>query len=202
VPSGKLPISAGAVVQNVGSAAMIGEVFDTGLPLVERIVTVTGHGLKRPANLIVPVGTKLSDLLTHCGGLTDDAAEILFGGPMMGLPVADLSTPILKGTTGVVVLTQSEVRAQVSYPCIHCGYCLDACPIFLDPQHLGSLARAGHLQDMAEHHLADCMLCGSCSYVCPSNIPLSQLFASSKAALRRTATLATAPAEKPRVTAA
>jgi len=202
VPSGKLPISVGAVVQNVGSAAMIGEVFDTGLPLVERIVTVTGHGLKRPANLIVPVGTKLSDLLAHCGGLTDDAAEILFGGPMMGLPVADLSTPILKGTTGVVVLTRSEVRAQVSYPCIHCGYCLDACPIFLDPQHLGSLARAGHLQEMSAHHLADCMLCGSCSYVCPSNIPLSQLFASSKVALRRTATLASAPADKPKVTAA
>jgi electron transport complex protein RnfC len=185
VPSGKLPISVGAVVQNVGSAAMIGEVFDTGLPLVERIVTVTGHGLTRPANLIVPVGTLLRDILEYCGGLRDDAAEILFGGPMMGMPVANLNTPILKGTTGVVVLTTSEVRAQRSYPCIHCGYCLDACPVFLDPQHLGGLARAGRFEEMQEHHLADCMLCGSCSYVCPSNIPLSQLFGSSKAALRR-----------------
>lgn len=185
VPSGKLPISVGAVVQNVGSAAMIGEVFETGLPLVERIVTVTGHGLKRPSNLIVPVGTKLKDLLDHCGGLTADAAEILFGGPMMGMPVSNIETPILKGTTGVVVLTRSEVRQQVSYPCIHCGYCLEACPVFLDPQHLGSLARAGRFEDMQEHHLADCMLCGSCSYACPSNIPLSQLFQSSKAALRR-----------------
>ncbi|HVL68319.1 MAG TPA: electron transport complex subunit RsxC [Vicinamibacterales bacterium] len=186
VPSGKLPISVGAVVQNVGSAAMIGEVFDTGLPLVERIVTVTGRGLKRPANLLVPVGTKLKDVLEYCGGLTDDAAEILFGGPMMGLPVADLNTPILKGTTGVVVLSKCEVRAQVSYPCIHCGYCLEACPVFLDPQYLGSLARAGRFEDMQQHHLADCMLCGSCSYVCPSNIPLSQLFQAGKAALRRT----------------
>ena len=185
VPSGKLPISVGAVVQNVGSAAMIGEVFETGLPLVERIVTVTGHGLKRPANLIVPVGTRLRDLLEFCGGLTGDAAEILFGGPMMGMPVANLETPVLKGTTGVVVLTKADVRAQRSYPCIHCGYCLDACPIFLDPQHLGALARAGKFEEMQEHHLADCMLCGSCSYACPSNIPLSQLFASSKAALRR-----------------
>jgi electron transport complex protein RnfC len=185
VPSGKLPISVGAVVQNVGSAAMIGEVFETGLPLVERIVTATGRGLKRPSNLIVPVGTKLKDLLEYCGGLTDDAAEILFGGPMMGMPVANLDTPILKGTTGVVVLTRADVRAQRSYPCIHCGYCLDACPIFLDPQHLGALARAGRFEEMPEHHLADCMLCGSCSYVCPSNIPLSQLFASSKAAVRR-----------------
>lgn len=185
VPSGKLPISVGVVVQNVGSAATIGEVFETGLPLVERIVTVSGHGVKRPANLIVPVGTKLQDLLDHCGGLTDDAAEILFGGPMMGLPVADLQTPILKGTTGVVVLTTADVRAQVSYPCIHCGYCLEACPVFLDPQHLGSLAQAGRYEEMPGHHLADCMLCGSCSYVCPSNIPLSQLFQVSKAAVRR-----------------
>ena len=190
VPSGKLPISVGAVVQNVGSAAMIGEVFDTGLPLVERIVTVTGHGVTRPANLIVPVGTKLQDLLDYCGGLTGDAAEILFGGPMMGLPVADPATPILKGTTGVVVLTTADVRAQVSYPCIHCGYCLDACPMFLDPQHLGSLARAGRHEEMQlQHHLADCMLCGSCAYVCPSNIPLSQLFQASKLAVRRTAHL-------------
>jgi electron transport complex protein RnfC len=185
VPSGKLPVSLGVIVQNVGSAATLGEVFETGLPLVERIVTVTGHGLKRPSNLIVPVGVKLKDLIDSCGGLTPDAAEIVFGGPMMGLPVADLNTPILKGTTGVVVLTRSEVRQQASYPCIHCGYCLEACPIFLDPQHLGSLAQAARYEEMTEHHLADCMLCGSCSYVCPSNIPLSQLFQLSKAAVRR-----------------
>jgi Na+-translocating ferredoxin:NAD+ oxidoreductase subunit C len=185
VPSGQLPISVGVVVQNVGSVAMIGEVFETGLPLVERIVTVGGHGVRRPANLIVPIGTKLRDVLEFCGGLTDDAAEILFGGPMMGLPVSDLDTPILKGTTGVVVLSQAEVRKTKSYPCIHCGYCLDACPMFLDPQHLGRLALAGRYEDMETHHLADCMLCGSCAYVCPSNIPLSHLFQSSKAALRR-----------------
>jgi Na+-translocating ferredoxin:NAD+ oxidoreductase subunit C len=186
VPSGQLPISVGVVVQNVGSVAMIGEVFESGLPLVERIVTVTGRGLVRPSNLIVPVGTKLSDLVHYCGGLTADAAEILFGGPMMGLAVRDLNTPVLKGTTGVVVLTRKEVREQTSYPCIHCGYCMDACPMFLDPQYLGSLARAGRYDDMAAQHLADCMLCGSCSYVCPSNIPLSQLFQAGKASIRRT----------------
>jgi Na+-translocating ferredoxin:NAD+ oxidoreductase subunit C len=185
VPSGRLPLSVGVVVQNVGSVAMIGEVFETGLPLVERIVTVTGRGLRRPANLIVPVGTKLRDVLACCGGLADDAAEIVFGGPMMGLPVADLNTPVLKGTTGVVVLTRAEIRPQGSYPCIHCGSCLEACPVFLDPQHLGSLALAGRYSEMEAHHLADCMLCGSCSYVCPSNIPLSQLFQAGKAAVRR-----------------
>jgi electron transport complex protein RnfC len=185
VPSGKLPMHVGTLVQNVASLAAIAEVFETGLPLIERVVTITGRGVRRPANLIVPVGTRLRDALEACGGLTADATEILFGGPMMGLPVADLNTPILKGTTGVVVLAKADVRAQVSYPCIHCGYCLEACPVFLDPQHLGSLARAGRYEEMEALHLADCMLCGSCAYVCPSNIPLSQLFQASKLALRK-----------------
>jgi Na+-translocating ferredoxin:NAD+ oxidoreductase subunit C len=185
VPSGTLPAAAGVVVQNAGSVASIAEVFETGLPLVERIVTVTGHGLRSPQNLLVPVGTKLRDLLAHCGGLTDDAEEVLVGGPMMGLAQRSLDAPVLKGTTGVVVLARDEVRARRSYPCIHCGYCLDACPMMLNPQLLGELARAGRHEAMAEAHLADCMLCGSCSYVCPSSIPLAQLFQASKVALRR-----------------
>ncbi len=185
VPSGKLPIDTGVVVQNVASVATIAEVFETGLPLIERIVTVTGKGVRHPANLIVPVGTKLGDLLDACGGLTDDAFEIVFGGPMMGASQANLNTPLLKGTTGVVVLTESECKPQKSYPCIRCGHCLDSCPVFLNPQLLGSLALAERYDEMAESHLMDCMLCGCCSYACPSNIPLSQLFQLAKAALRR-----------------
>jgi len=185
VPSGKLPVAVGVVVQNVGSVAAIAEVFETGLPLIERIVTVSGHGLRRPANLIVPVGTKLRDLLAMCDGVTADAAEIVVGGPMMGQAQANLDAPVIKGTTGVVVLRQAETRPAHSYPCIHCGRCLDACPVFLNPSLLGDYARCGRYDDMAELHLADCMLCGSCAYVCPSNIPLSQLFQASKLALRR-----------------
>lgn len=185
VASGKLPVSAGVVVQNVGSAAAIAEVFETGLPLIERIVTVTGHGLTRPANLIVPVGTKLRDLLDQCGGLTADAAQVIAGGPMMGLAQANLDAPITKGTTGIVVLARQETRTERVYPCIHCGRCLDACPVFLNPSLLGDLARVGRYDEMTDAHLSDCMLCGSCSYVCPSNIPLSQLFQVSKAGLRR-----------------
>lgn len=188
VPSGKLPVTVGVVVQNVGSLAAIAEVFDTGLPLLERIVTVTGHGLKRPANLIVPVGTKLKDLLAYCDGVTQDASEVINGGPMMGMAVANLEAPVLKGTTGIVVLRKDEVRHEKVYPCIHCGRCLDACPVFLNPSWLGDLARVKRYEEMAANHLADCMLCGSCSYVCPSNIPLSQLFQASKVALRRTQT--------------
>jgi electron transport complex protein RnfC len=188
VPSGKLPVTAGVVVQNVGSVAAIAEVFETGLPLIERIVTVSGHGLRKPANLIVPVGTKLRDLLAHCDRVTPDAAEVVMGGPMMGNAVADLDAPVIKGTTGIVVLEKSETRQATVYPCIHCGRCLDACPMFLNPSLLGDLARVQRYEEMSELHLADCMLCGSCAYVCPSNIPLSQLFQASKVALRRAQT--------------
>ena len=185
VPSGQLPVAVGVLVQNVGSVAAIAEVFETGLPLIERIVTVSGHGLRRPANLIVPVGTKLRDLLAFCDGVTPDAAEVILGGPMMGQAQANLDAPVIKGTTGVVVLRKEETRLARVYPCIHCGHCLDACPVFLNPSLLGDLARVGRFDDMAALHLADCMLCGSCAYVCPSNIPLSQLFQASKVALRR-----------------
>ena len=194
VPSGKLPVNLGVVVQNVGSAASIGEIFMTGLPLVERIVTVSGRGVRNPSNLIVPIGTKLGDLLGMCGGLTDDAREIVFGGPMMGASQATLDVPVMKGTTGVVVLTSGDTREFTTYPCIHCGRCLDACPMFLNPQGLGELARAGRYEEMQELHLADCMLCGSCSYVCPARIPLAQLFHLSKSALRRVQVAKPAPA--------
>jgi electron transport complex protein RnfC len=184
VPSGRLPVSLGVLVQNVGSAASIAEIFETGLPLVERVVTVTGYGVRKPANLIVPVGTKLGDLLEMCGGLTDDAEEIVFGGPMMGIAQRSLDVPIIKGTTGVVALTKHEVLGRTQYPCIRCGACLDACPVFLNPSALAELAGAQRYEQMEALHLQDCMLCGSCSYVCPSNIPLSQLFQASKTALR------------------
>ena len=185
VPSGQLPVRVGVVVQNVGSVAAIAEVFETGLPLIERIVTVSGHGLRRPANLIVPVGTKLRDLLAFCDGVTPDAAEVIIGGPMMGQAQANLDAPVLKGTTGVVVLAKHETRLEKVYPCIHCGRCLEACPVFLNPSLLGDFARVARYDDMVDLHLADCMLCGSCAYVCPSNIPLAQLFQASKVALRR-----------------
>jgi Na+-translocating ferredoxin:NAD+ oxidoreductase subunit C len=185
VPSGKLPMHVGVVVQNAGSIACIAEIFETGQPLIERVVTVSGPGVKRPSNLIVPVGSKLRDVLGFCGGVTDDATEILFGGPMMGAAQSDLDTPLLKGTSGVVVLTRAESTHKQTYPCIRCGHCLDACPVFLNPSRLGVLAQAGRYEEMEAMNLGDCMLCGSCSYVCPSAIPLSQMFALSKGALRR-----------------
>ncbi len=185
VPSGMLPAHVGTVVQNVGSIAAIAEVFETGYPLIERIVTVSGPGIVRPMNLIVPVGTRARDVLAFCGGLTEDATEVLFGGPMMGAPQPDLDVPILKGTSGITVLTERERKPERSWPCIACARCLGACPVFLNPSRLGMLAQAGRWDEMTEMHLGDCMVCGSCSYVCPSNIPLSQMFSVAKSQMRR-----------------
>jgi Na+-translocating ferredoxin:NAD+ oxidoreductase subunit C len=185
VPSGRLPMHVGVVVQNVGTLACIAEVFETGAPLIERIVTVTGRGVRQPANLIVPVGTRARDAIDACGGLTDDAAQVVFGGPMMGIAQPDLDAPITKGTTGVLVLTGAEVAPRETHPCIRCGRCLEACPVFLNPALLGALAQAGRYAEMEAAHLMDCMLCGSCAYVCPSSIPLVQLFALAKKGARR-----------------
>lgn len=186
VPSGALPSAIGAMVQNVATAANVAAVFETGHPLIERIITVSGRGIRKPGNWKIPFGTKLRDVIEHCGGLTEDAAEIVFGGPMMGLGQANLDVPILKANGGILILSKDECKRQDIMPCIRCGKCLDACPVFLNPQLMGVLAKAEHYEELeAEANLKDCMLCGSCSFVCPSNIPLSQLFAMARTQIRR-----------------
>jgi len=184
IPSGGLPIDIEVIVHNVGTLAGIGEMFKYGQPLIERIVTVAGPGIRNPANLLIPLGTKLSDVIDFCGGMTNQTKQILFGGPMMGAPQRFLDVPIMKGTSGILFLTDEEVFTRDEYPCIRCIKCVDACPVFLNPTRLGALAKAGHHDDMLTFHVMDCMECGSCSYVCPSNIPLVQRFRISKALLR------------------
>jgi electron transport complex protein RnfC len=186
VPSGKLPMHVGVVVQNVGTIACIAEIFETGLPLIERVVTVTGPGVNKPGNLIVPVGTKIRDVLAFSGGIKADTTEVISGGPMMGGAQPDMDAPVTKGVTGLVVLTRKESRPRTVYACISCGHCLDACPMFLNPSRMGSLAQTARYQEMVDDtNLWDCMLCGACSYVCPSNIPLSQMFGLAKYQLGR-----------------
>ena len=184
VPSGKLPIDVHVVVNNVGTIAGIGNLFRYGQPLIERIVTITGPGIARPANLMVPIGTRLIDALEYCGGLKDNTRQILFGGPMMGSPQLHLEVPIMKGTSGILCLTDAEVNIREEFPCIRCLRCVDACPVFLNPSRLGLLAKMRHYDEMMQYHVMDCVECGSCSYVCPSNIPLVQRFRVSKALLR------------------
>jgi H+/Na+-translocating ferredoxin:NAD+ oxidoreductase subunit C len=184
VPSGRLPIDVQVVVNNVGTVAGMGDFFAYGQPLIERVVTVSGPGVRRPATLLVPLGMSLRDILETCGGTTEDTRQILFGGPMMGAPQYHLDVPVLKGTSGILCLTGAQVVSRHEYACIRCSSCLDACPVFLNPSLLGSLARSGHYDEMIPLHLMDCMECGSCSYVCPSNIPLVQRFRVAKALVR------------------
>jgi len=184
VPSGRLPIDVQVVVSNVGTIAGIGELFAYGQPLIERVVTVTGPGVHNPSTLLMPVGTPLSQVLDYCGGLTEEIAQVLFGGPMMGSAQYNLQVPIMKGTSGILCLTEHQVLSRREYPCIRCAACLDACPVFLNPSLLGSLARSGRYDEMLGLHILDCMECGSCSYVCPSNIPLVQRFRVAKGLLR------------------
>jgi electron transport complex protein RnfC len=184
VPSGRLPIDVQAVVQNVGTVAGIGKMFAWGQPLIERVVTVTGPGIRQPRNLMIPVGTSLRDVIDFCGGMTDDARQVLFGGPMMGAAQRFLDVPVMKGTSGILFLTDREVFPRTEYPCIECLRCVDACRVYLNPSRLGALARSRLYEDMLDHHIMDCMECASCSFVCPSNIPLVQRFRVAKGLLR------------------
>jgi electron transport complex protein RnfC len=184
VPSGKLPIDVQVVVNNVGTVAGMGDYFAYGQPLIDRVVTVTGPGIRRPSTLMIPLGTPLGTILDHCGGVTENTNQILFGGPMMGAAQYHLDVPVLKGTSGILCLTDAQVAVRREYACIRCASCLDACPVFLNPSQLGMLARVGLYAEMLPLHLMDCMECGSCSYVCPSNIPLVQRFRVAKAILR------------------
>lgn len=184
VPSGKLPLDVETLVSNVGTITALHHWFRKGQPLIERIVTVTGTAIGRPTNVMVPIGTPMQDVVDWCGGITDEAARILLGGPMMGMVQKSLTPPIVKGTSGILVLTTREVQDLEQYNCIRCGRCVDACPMHLNPSILGMLAKKGLWDDMAGHHIMDCFECGSCSFVCPSNIPLVQHFRVAKGLLR------------------
>ncbi|HEX9733469.1 MAG TPA: electron transport complex subunit RsxC [Thermoanaerobaculia bacterium] len=184
VPAGGLPIDVGCLVNNVGTLASLADWFDRGWPLIERVVTVAGPGVARPANLLVPVGTPVRAVLDHCGGLSAETREVVMGGPMMGMPLASLDVPVLKGTSGLLAFTEVETRLPAEYTCIRCGRCVEACPQFLNPSRLARLARAGRWEEMERYFALDCVECGSCSFSCPSGIPIVQLIRVGKAKLR------------------
>lgn len=184
VPSGKLPIDIEIVVQNVATAAAVADLFDHGQPLIDRVLTVSGDGIKRPGNFRVPLGTPLQAVIDHCGGLKPEARQIILGGPMMGLAQKNLAVPVMKGTSGILVLTTHSFDPALEQPCIRCGNCLEACPMFLNPTRLAALVRADRIEEVETYHLMDCFECAACSFVCPSRIPLVQLMRMGKALLR------------------
>ncbi|MGD1094178.1 MAG: electron transport complex subunit RsxC [Bryobacteraceae bacterium] len=181
VPSGGLPSDIGVAVFNVATLAQIGDLLPRHQGLIERVVTITGPGVTKPGNYLTALGTPLRWALEQAG-CKDDVASVILGGPMMGPAVSSLDIPLTKGVTGILVLTSRDVNGHSKiYPCIKCAACVEACPIHLNPSRLGLLARKERYEEMeAEFHLNDCFECGSCSYVCPANIPLVQYFRVSK----------------------
>jgi electron transport complex protein RnfC len=185
VPAGKLPLDLEILVNNVATMAALADWFDTRMPLIERVVTVSGPGVCEPSNLIVPIGTPVRDVLEYCGGVGSDTREIVMGGPMMGQPLASIDVPVLKGTSGILAFTEAETARSNEYTCLKCGRCLEACSNFLNPSRLARLARAERYDEMERSFAMDCMECGACSYACPSNIPIVQLIRAAKTELRR-----------------
>ena len=172
VPSGGLPIAVGAVVSNVGTAFAVYEAIQKNKPLFERVVTVTGKGVKKPSNFKVRMGTPTTELIEAAGGLPENTGKIISGGPMMGKALATPDVPVTKGTSGILILSEKEAKRQEYMECIRCGRCVSVCPMGLEP-YLLMTASEKHLFDRAENErVLDCIECGSCSYTCPSSRPL------------------------------
>ncbi len=172
VPTGGLPMDVGAVVQNVGTAVAVANAVSYEKPLTQRVVTVTGNGIKEPKNLMVTIGIKFSDVIEFCGGLVDETVQVFMGGPMMGIAQYDLSVPVIKATSGIVCTTNYKQVEPMA--CIGCGSCVQSCPMFLMPTRLAHLSLLRYWSNADKMGIMNCIECGSCAYVCPSSIPLVQ----------------------------
>ncbi len=181
IPSGGLPLDIGVLVQNVGTALAIFEAIRFGRPLIQRVVTVTGSAIREPKNVLARIGTPFSTLFEACGGLKTAPRKIIMGGPMMGIAVFTDQVPVVKGTSGIVVLDEKDAKQFVEEPCIRCARCVDACPMRLLPTTIGDFARLGMLEDAERTGIMDCKECGTCSYVCPSRRNLIHYMKSGKA---------------------
>ena len=182
VPPGKLPVDVKCVVLNVATVFAIQEALFQGRALTHRAVTVSGGAVARPRNLWVPLGTPLKDLLDSVGGLREQADQVLLGGPMMGLPLNDLSAPVTKGTNALTCLTRSERRgAGEQTVCVRCGKCVSACPMHLAPAFIHRALEQDQPHKLPALHPQDCISCGCCSFVCPARIPLLEQVERAKA---------------------
>lgn len=172
VASGKLPVTEGAIVQNVGTALAVYEAVQKHKPLVERVVTVTGKAVKNPCNLIVRIGTPLSELIETAGGMPRSTAKLVSGGPMMGKAVYSDEIPVAKGTSGVLMLLDEDTKRRPMRNCIRCAKCVGACPMGLNPAFLMRDTVYKDWEALESNHVYDCIECGSCSFICPANRPL------------------------------
>ncbi|MDA3860780.1 MAG: electron transport complex subunit RsxC [Melioribacteraceae bacterium] len=180
VPPGKLPLDVGVVIQNIGTAISIFEAVYWGIPQISATLTVSGLGIKTPKNLSVPIGTPIIDILDYCGGFTDKAKRVVVGGPMMGITQHNLNAPIMKATSGILVLTEEEINKVEETNCLRCGKCIEVCPVNLTPTKLARFSQLERFADAEENGIFTCMECGTCAYICPANIQLVQWIAFGK----------------------
>jgi electron transport complex protein RnfC len=172
VPSGKLPADVGCVVDNIGTIATIGNVFMTGMPLVQRVTTITGSAITSPKNLYIRIGTLFSDIIEQCGGFSEEPGKVINGGPMMGIAQFTTDVPVIKGTSGILILNKKDADIPDYSNCIRCGKCVTACPVNLQPFMLSRLSMMKNFDDAEKFHATDCIECGSCSFICPAKRPL------------------------------
>jgi electron transport complex protein RnfC len=172
VPSGKLPLEVGCVVQNVGTAFAVYEAIQKNKPLIERVVTITGKGVSKPCNLMVRIGTPLNQLLEVAGWNPESVGKVVNGGPMMGKALSSVEVPVVKGTSGILVLNSNESFRDPVQPCIRCAKCVTVCPMGLEPYLLARVSDISMFDIAEENRITDCIECGSCQFTCPSARPL------------------------------
>ncbi|AFS78011.1 electron transport complex protein, subunit C [Gottschalkia acidurici 9a] len=180
VPVGGLPMDVGVVVNNVGTAAAVATAIQTGMPLIERIVTITGGAINTPKNLIVKLGTPFKEVIEQCGGYKGTPGKIIMGGPMMGGAQFTDEVPVIKGTSGILVLSEEQAKIPEAQQCIRCGKCVEVCPVNLQPVSIRQLSVKERHEETEKLNVLSCIECGSCSFICPAKIPLLQSIKVSK----------------------
>ena len=185
VPSGNLPVSVGCAVFNVATFAAIFRAIRMGVPMTQRIVTVSGETVNKPQNFIVRIGTPFRDLISEAGGLTDETERVVSGGPMMGVAQGDLNVPVVKATNAILCLPHDENGAAENPVCLRCGKCVGVCPMGLQPLYMYRYAKCENAKELSRLALLDCMECGSCAFTCPGKLPLVEQFRKGKALLRK-----------------
>jgi electron transport complex protein RnfC len=184
VPSGGLPMDVGVVVSNVGTALAVCEAVREGKPLIDRTLTIAGNGIKNPGNYLAKIGTLISSIVEQSGGTVGTIGKLIIGGPMMGIAQSSFDVPVIKGTSGVLLLQEERYMKQGHLPCIKCSFCVQSCPTHLLPSRLSILAEAEKWELMQQFGVDDCIECGCCSYVCPSKRPIVQLIKTAKLKVR------------------
>ncbi|RLB19711.1 MAG: electron transport complex subunit RsxC, partial [Deltaproteobacteria bacterium] len=185
VPGFGLPFDVGVVVQNVGTTKAIYDAVFLNKPLYEKVITGSGKGINRPANLLVRIGTRISDIVEYLGGVKPNLAKVVLGGPMMGFAVPSLDLPVTKTTSGILFLTEEEIDTSPHGQCIRCGWCLEACPMGLSPNEIGIYVEAGRAEDTSQFGVFECFECGCCAFVCPAKRPLVQFIRLAKSRAKK-----------------